>query len=322
MPQLPSRRAFVRTGAAAGTALTLGDISLLAALPAAQPQATWNADPVVFEASIEPLVQLLEKTPRAELLPAFAKRVQAGTSYTEILSALHLAGIRNVPPRPDVGFKFHAVLVVNSMHLATLAAPEEDRWLPIFWALDFFKTQQLYDERESDWSMPAVELSAVPSTEKALAAFHSSMQAWDSEGADAATAGVVRASSKQELFDLFAYYAMRDFRDIGHKAIHMANSWRTLEYIGWQHAEPMLRSLTYAFLNHEGSPNPSTSEQEADAPWRHNQELVDTITHAWHTGEADPKVSTSLLETLRTESWSAASKHVARLLEQGAAPES
>ena len=29
----------------------------------------------------------------------------------------------------------------------------------------------------------------------------------------------------------------------------MANSFRTLEAIGWQHAEPVLRSLTYAILD-------------------------------------------------------------------------
>jgi hypothetical protein len=34
-----------------------------------------------------------------------------------VLAALLLAGVRNIQPRP-VGFKFHAVLVVNSAHLA------------------------------------------------------------------------------------------------------------------------------------------------------------------------------------------------------------
>ena len=42
-----------------------------------------------------------------------------------------LAGVRNIQPRP-VGFKFHAVLVVNSAHIASLASPDSDRWLPIF----------------------------------------------------------------------------------------------------------------------------------------------------------------------------------------------
>ena len=46
---------------------------------------------------------------------------------------------------PSVGHKFHAVLVVNSAHLASLASPDSDRWLPIFWALDYFKDSQARD---------------------------------------------------------------------------------------------------------------------------------------------------------------------------------
>ncbi len=47
---------------------------------------------------------------------------------------------------------------------------------------------------------------------------------------------------------LFFRYGCRDFRSIGHKAIYVANSLRTLQCIGWQHAEPVLRSLAYALL--------------------------------------------------------------------------
>ncbi|MGC4054570.1 MAG: hypothetical protein QM757_36285 [Paludibaculum sp.] len=61
-----------------------------------------------------------------------------------MLAALLLAGVRNIQPRP-VGFKFHAVLVVNSAHLASLASPDSDRWLPIFWAIDQFKSSQAAD---------------------------------------------------------------------------------------------------------------------------------------------------------------------------------
>ena len=77
-----------------------------------------------------------------EALEEVGDRIKRGLSYRELLAALLLAGVRNVQPRPQVGFKFHAVLVVNSAHLASLASPAEDRWLPIFWALDHFKSAQ------------------------------------------------------------------------------------------------------------------------------------------------------------------------------------
>ena len=41
------------------------------------------------------------------------RRVKHGLNYRELLIALLLAGVRNIQSRP-VGYKFHAVLVVNS----------------------------------------------------------------------------------------------------------------------------------------------------------------------------------------------------------------
>ncbi len=35
-------------------------------------------------------------------------------------------------------------------------------------------------------------------------------------------------------YDETARYGCRDFRSIGHKAIYVANAWRTLNTVGWQ----------------------------------------------------------------------------------------
>ena len=87
------------------------------------------------------------------LVKEVAQRIKGGMSYRELLAGLLLAGVRNVEPRPSVGFKFHAVLVVNSAHLAGLSSPASDRWLPVFWALDNFKSAQARDVREGNWTM-------------------------------------------------------------------------------------------------------------------------------------------------------------------------
>ena len=94
--------------------------------------------------------------------------MRKGTNYRDVLAALLLAGVRNVQPRPSVGHKFHAVLVVNSAHLASLDSPDTDRWLPIFWALDYFKASQAQDVREGNWTMGPVDESAVPPARSAL----------------------------------------------------------------------------------------------------------------------------------------------------------
>ena len=88
----------------------------------------------------------------------------------------------------------------------------------------------------------------------------------DESAADAAVAGLAREAGSNEVLELFARIGPRDFRSIGHKAIYVANSWRTLQCIGWQHAEPVLRSLAYALLNHEGEPVPAGRDLAPDRP--------------------------------------------------------
>ena len=102
-----------------------------------------------------------------------------------MLTALLLAGVRSVQPRP-VGFKFHAVLVVNSAHIASLASPDSDRWLPIFWALDQFKSSQAANVKEGNWRMGPVDESALPPSHRAKQMFIEAMDNWDESAADTA----------------------------------------------------------------------------------------------------------------------------------------
>src|SRR5262249_11558308 len=154
-------------------------------------------------------------------------------------------------------------------HLAAMAGPDRERWLPLFWAADNFKNSQAQNLKESGWRMKPADESRVPPPAKARAAFVQAMDDWDVEAADAATAGLARTATPGELFDLYAKYGSRDFRDIGHKIIFVSNSFRTLEVIGWNHAEPVLRSLTYALLHHDGK-NPAKEDLEPDRPGKRN----------------------------------------------------
>lgn len=296
------RRQFLRNTALGGTAAALGGhLGFLSRLPSVSAEeVAVNGDAVRLHPDIEPLVRLLEDTPRDRLLEEVADRiVHRGLSYREVLAALMLAGVRNIQPRP-VGFKFHAVLVVNSAHLAAMASPDSDRWLPIFWALDYFKSSQARDVREGDWTMAPVDESAVPSARRARAAFIEAMDNWDEPAADVAVAALARHHNANDLFDLFARYGSRDFRDIGHKAIYVANSFRTLEVIGWHHAEPVLRSLAYALLCRSGDGrNPAEEDLAADRPFRDNLELVGSVPRNWLEGRDDYDAGIEMVHAVR-----------------------
>ena len=317
------RRQFLERLGATGCVLSLSELGCLTQLPrvsAAESKLPANA--VVFDHDIEPLVRLLEDTPRDRVIEVFAAKIMSGTSYRDVLAALLLAGVRNVQPRPSVGFKFHAVLVVNSAHLASLASPDSDRWLPIFWALDYFKSSQERDVEEGDWTMSAVDESRVPSPQAARRAFRDAMEAWDVEAADAATVALCRTVGSDEAFDVLAHYACRDFRSIGHKSIYAANAYRTLQCIGWQYAEPVLRSLSYAILNHHGEPNPAESSLSPDAAWRVSQEQLAKANKKWDGGRVDAGATKALLDTLRTASPEQAVVATVELLEGGLSPSS
>ncbi|MBI1839824.1 MAG: hypothetical protein HYR88_03100 [Verrucomicrobia bacterium] len=318
------RRHFLRmTAGGAGVLAASMDLGFLGRLPSVSAaEARVAPAPVSLHPELEPIVRLLENTPRERVLEEVAARLKVGMSYREILGALLLAGVRNIQPRP-VGFKFHAVLVVNSAHLASLASPDRERWLPLFWAIDQFKSSQAADVREGDWTMGPVDEAAVPPSHKARQALIDAMDRWDESGADAAIAGMARTAGADEIFEVLSRYGARDFREIGHKEIYLANSYRTLEVIGWRHAEPVLRSLVYAMLDRVGDKdNPSKSDYPADRPYRRNLELGRKIRPGWLDGRVDPTATTEMLRAIREGSAKDASDKVVELLNRGAGPQS
>lgn len=317
-----SRRRFLKASVLGGALAGLGDLKFLSKLqPVAAEDARLEPNVVRLDAGIEPVVRLLEETPRDQLLEKVADRIKAGLTYREVLAALQLAGVRNIQPRPSVGFKFHAVLVVNSAHLASTSSPPEHRWLPIFWALDEFKSSQAADVREGNWTMAPVKESAVPPADKARQAFIDAMDAWDEEAADVAVAGLARTADMNEVFELFYRFGARDFRDIGHKAIFVANSRRTLEAIGWQHAEPILRSLAYALQHHEGG-NPFKGDAAADQPWKRNRGLASQLRADWTEGRIDSAATTEFLAVLREASDTDACSKAVEIINSGVSPQS
>jgi hypothetical protein len=74
--------------------------------------------------------------------------------------------------------------------LPSLASPDSDRWLPIFWAIDQFKSSQAQDVKEGNWTMAPVDEKAVPAPDKARQAFIEAMESWDEAAVDVAHGGV------------------------------------------------------------------------------------------------------------------------------------
>jgi hypothetical protein len=306
---MSTRREFLASSAALAT---LGNFAFLGNLPPLSAQQVQRTLAPV-QSDVEPLVRLIEDTARNRVLEEIAGRIRNGASYQQILSALMLAGVRGIQPRP-VGFKFHAVLVVNSAHLASLAAQDRDRWLPLFWAIDNFKSSQATNAQQGDWRMSTLAADRLPAPENTIRNFRSAMDNWEMENADRAVAQLARISSLNEAYEMFWRFGARDFRDIGHKAIFVANSYRTLVTIGWRHAEPILRSLAYALVDHGNQANPARSDHDVDRPGRDNLRRLQRIRADWQRGETARASVTDLLTTLRTANAGDAAEEVVTML--------
>jgi hypothetical protein len=317
-----SRRALLRRALVGGTALGMGHRSLAASdRRAGAPLSENKRDATVRASQVEPLIRLLEETPRDQVLEAVGEKILEGAGYLDVLAALLLAGVREVQPRPTVGYKFHTVLAVISYHLIGNGLSERDRWLPVFWGIDYLKVAQASDAAEGDWKLDPVDEAAMPSAEKTGLALVEAMHRWDEPAADVSAAAVARRLKPDSAFELFYPLGARDFRSIGHKAIFVMCAQRTLRLIGWEHAEPVLRSLAYALLMHEGG-NPADRDDLADRPWRRNEKIVGRIRGDWADGQPNSEATTELLAVLRSGSYEDATDAVIERLNHGTSPSS
>jgi hypothetical protein len=311
------RRRFLQAASALGLGATLGDGALLRTItPATAAAMQVHPDAVQFRPEIEPVVRWIEDAPREKALDVAIEHLKRGLSYRDLMAGLFLAGIRNIKPHP-VGFKFHAVMVINSAHLLGQTASVDDRLLPMLWALDTFKNSQAQDVKEGDWTLGKVDEARLPKPDQAKAEFVRAMEAWDPDAADAAVAALCRTSGAAETMEPVWRMAVRDQRNIGHKPIFAAQSWRTLQAIGWQHAEPVLRSLAFGLLDLHGD-----SRHVPIGPYDANLENAKKVRAGWQIGKTDAAATRTLLESIRQASPEDASAEATQLLNQGVSPDS
>ena len=293
------RRFLCATGSAAALSLS-GRLGLAQSLP---------------EAGV--LHRLMEETPRDRVAAALAELIRDGLDHRRTLSALAVATSRRVQPFPHVGFKYHTVLALQSVHLTALNLPDKERWLPLFWALDYFKRAQEAERRQSGWTMGPQPAPVAGTAEAARRRLIDALDRWDLEAVDPAILDFARLAAPEQLSEVLFRYGNRDLRAIGHKAIAVQNVHRLLPIVGPEHAAPVLRSLAAALQNHGNDPNPATSDLPSDRTWRAFQAMLGEIPKTWREGRRDDAARNELVGTLREVSELDAGRAVIDLLKGG-----
>ena len=267
------------------------------------------------------LLNLLEDSPR-ELIPReLVRLIRGGLRYGDLLSALALAAVRNVQPYPDVGYKYHSVMVLRPIHLTTQHLSSSDKWLPIAWATDYFKATQAQERHTDGWRMPTRAVAPVGSAQAARQALIVGLDNWDRDAADAAILNYAQVARPEEIFSLLFPYGARDLRAIGHKAITVSNAHCLSELLGSAQAGPLLRSTVAALQNRDRDPNPANHDLQSDQPWRHNLQRLREIPRNWKQGRNDPGARAELHAALYRVSEDESGTVIIALLRQGISPE-
>ncbi|MBY4678254.1 hypothetical protein [Marinobacterium arenosum] len=200
------------------------------------------------DSALPSLVALIEQTPRDQLTPKVLPLIRSGLGRGELLWAIQLAGMRQIQPRP-VGFKFHAVMMVDAARRISAGDGGRNGWVPILWNLDYFKFSQQRNLNQGGWQLaPFDDWDGLPPPERAPVALAEALSARDEAAVDRAAVAMAQSQGAHRAFEILALAAVRDFHAIGHKAIYLCHAWRMLQLAGGQQLDWVLRALGYASI--------------------------------------------------------------------------
>src|SRR5262245_9189449 len=280
-----TRRRFLQT--VAGTAsLCLADGQALGSL------AAFGAEPppekVRFGPDLEPVVRLIEETPREQCVRVFVAELRRGVPYRRFLAASLYASIRRTHSHHEV-YKIHAV------HQVGMDVRAEERLLPLFWALNGYK------QRQEDFPLEAMtELRGpLPPEEKAAGEFREGIERGDPGQAESALVALARGQGARATMEQLWQYGCRNGSAGGHMAIALANCFRALEAIGWQQAEPALRFVVQDWF--------ALGYARPDGSYRANlarvEEHLRHLTPARARGRPDGAATRELLGSIGRARW-------------------
>lgn len=219
------RRQFLQSAAAS---LCLADGAGLRGLAAFGSESV--DEKIRFGPDLEPIVRLMEETPREETVRVFVAELRRGLPYRKFLAASLFAGVRRARSNHEV-YKIHA------MHQVGMDVLTEERLLPLFWGLNVFKQHQedFPGTTMNQWRGP------LPAVEKAATQLNDAIQAADQQQAESSVIALARGQGSRPTMEQLWQHGCRNGGTGGHMAICLANCFRALETIGWEEAEPVLR---------------------------------------------------------------------------------
>ena len=237
-----NRRKFLAASAGV-TAACAGDLGFLNFLSrSAASDTSINPNEIVYGPEMDRLVGLIRKTPKERCIQVFADELKSGLSYQQFLGALFLAGLETRDP--------HQVAQVYAAHRTSHEAPVEERLLPLFWVLDRIKQEHEFGAVPAKAELKAAKIQAPANAAERL---REALLKSDKEGAQEAAMALAQIHGPRHVMERLWEFAGRNLGgNLGHVAIALANSMRTLDTMGWQHADLGLKYVAGYVAGYEG----------------------------------------------------------------------
>ena len=273
------RREFLKTSLA--TAAGLGTAGGLAApgLVAAANLAD-GPERIAIDPEILPLVRLWKGPLPTSSFRSQWTRLARGLPYRRLLAATFLQKIR--------GGSSHDVWVVHSLHQTGVDMSREDHLLPLMWSL-----RNTPDDHPG--ILRPLNEAALPAPAKAAQVFEGAMEGNNAPAARAAIVAVARSEGPRAAMErLWRWGAVCcGGGNIGHNIIGIANTYRTLEVIGWRYAEPVLQFIIFY------TERPKAEAELSRSNARRAKESVGKLRPDWTGGKSDKGAVLELLAFFR-----------------------
>lgn len=265
---------------------------------------------VDFENDKEPafqrIVSELIDSPRDKIFETCTELLRIHSSDT-VLATILSADVRVIAP--DSGGDLHAALAIHASRHLSQSLPPRLRLVPIYHAANALKFRQ--SRQVNGPLIGKAEAPNAVSEAAARAGFDAAMAAWDPEEADRAVVDLFENLPTQEAAEQIMRWGARETGNIGHGVIWFALGIQSLDALGWQFAQPVLRSMARDMVG-------SKTSGMADYYQRHRAELSAVARLHLDDRRTDDGVTRELVAEVRRGNTGSASRLVLNLIKAGA----
>jgi hypothetical protein len=192
---------------------------------------------------IEPLVDLMQETPPAKLMPILVKKLREGTKISDLVGAAALANARTFGGEDYVGF--HTVMAMSPAYHMAEAMPEGEQPLPVLKVL--YRNSKRIQEQGGRKNEVLHPVHSDPGTKATGEALREKVHNKDMKGAEKTFAALAAGRPDEALDELLL--TVQDCLEV-HRVVLPYRAYDLLPVVGKEHAHTMLRqSVRYCVKN-------------------------------------------------------------------------